>query len=120
MTFLVLQGVSQERAEPFVNTALAEGQNREDVEASKLVLSNPFDLAVIAELLNRGLTPNLLTLAEQQYQEMANDFRVQVNYPFPLRRFSEHVYENVLKDASDLNSNDFRHEESMLCSGRGW
>jgi len=67
--FLRLQEVDAEQAKAFVAVALNEQQPAQDLEANRLVLSNPFELSVIAQMLKQGSLPNLLTLREQQYQE---------------------------------------------------
>lgn len=59
--FLVAQEIQRGQVHEFLNGALTQ-QNARDLEASRLVLSNPFDLTVIGDMLKGGLTPNLLTL----------------------------------------------------------
>jgi hypothetical protein len=63
------------------------------IEAHRRVLSNPMDLTVVAQMLGRGLLPNLYKLEEQYYQTMAADFEMRNHREFPLTPFSTRVYD---------------------------
>jgi hypothetical protein len=115
--FLELQGIPEDQAKNFIETALAI-HNESDREASRLVLSNPFDLAVIADMLKRGLTPNLLTLPEQQYWSMAEKFKQRENYEFPLESFSDRVYQLTVDDQKAINPSGFSRELSVMAEDK--
>ena len=68
-----------------------EGQDTDD--ARLVVLSNPMEATLAAELLSKGEVPDLFRLVEQRYDAMAKEFEEQNGRPFPLINFSERVYE---------------------------
>jgi hypothetical protein len=115
--FLVLQGISEEQAQMVVTTATSM-PNECDREAARVVLSNPLDLAVIAEMVKWKITPNLLTLPEQQYKTMATKFRERENYEFPLARFSDAVYEMVIADRQTIASKGLIRELKVMAEDR--
>ena len=51
------------------------GQDAQDLKMNQVVLSNPFDLTVIAEMLQAESVPNLHALQRQQHESMAEVFQ---------------------------------------------
>jgi hypothetical protein len=81
------------------------------------VLSNPLDLTVVALMLAQGENPDLFHLQKQQYRSMADDYkRVNVGQEFPLKRFSEQVYQMRVKDEATIPEQEF--QEEILCMER--
>ncbi len=112
--FLCLKGVSRDGAKQFIQGALSAGQDVQDLKMNELVLSNPFDLTVIAEMLQSGTVPNLQALQRQQYESMAAGFRRLHRREFPLEAFSEHVYANVIADEERLDAKTFASEIAVM------
>jgi hypothetical protein len=82
-------------------------QNQEEQRATRIILSNPMDLTLVAQLLSQNETPDLLRLQEQQYQLMAADYRQKHLQPFPLLPFSECVYAMRLTDQTAIPEVEF-------------
>ncbi|MEM0967570.1 MAG: HEAT repeat domain-containing protein [Verrucomicrobiota bacterium] len=77
------------------------------------VLSNPMDLTVVADLIDRGEKPDLSALEEQQYNQMEREYeRVNAGQSFPLKPFSERVYEMRLNDEKRIS--DFEEELKVM------
>ena len=62
------------RCQDFVAEALRDGQPEAEREQVQLILANPMDLTVVAEMLARGKKPDVFRLREQQYRTMAADY----------------------------------------------
>ena len=60
--------------------------------AIRMVLSNPMDLTVVAQMLTQAERPDLLRLQEQQFRLVAVRFRRSALREFPLATFAESVY----------------------------
>ena len=84
--------------------------NQEEQRATRIILSNPMDLTLVAQLLSQNETPDLLRLQEQQYQIMAADYRQKHLQPFPLQLFSECVYDMRLTDQTAIPEAEFYDE----------
>jgi hypothetical protein len=65
----------------------------EDGNAAVMVLSNPLDATVAAELIAQGNTPDVLDLREQQYGEMAAQYKDKFGMEFQLQKVAETAYE---------------------------
>ncbi|HEY9649272.1 MAG TPA: hypothetical protein V6C95_01315, partial [Coleofasciculaceae cyanobacterium] len=78
------------------------------------ILSNPMDLTLVALMLSQGKTPNLFRLQEQQYKQMAEAFLHEWKYEFPLKKFSQAVYEMRLNDEKALPADIFYQELESL------
>jgi hypothetical protein len=116
--FLCLKGVPRDRAKQFVENPLSGEQDALDLKMNRLILANPFDLTVIAEMLQSGTVPNLQALQQQQYDLMTAAFRRLHNRAFPLEAFSEHVYENVIGDEERLNAKTFGSEVGQMAEAK--
>ena len=68
------------------------------------------DLTVIALMLSQGKQPDLFRLQEQQYQEMAKEYQHNWRQEFPLKKFSQAVYQMRLNDEKALPENEFYQE----------
>ena len=77
-------------------------------------LGNPMDATLAAELLAIGETPDVFRLVEQHYRVMAGDFRQMHGIDFPLRRFSERVYEARSSGDPYVRPQDFDAEVASL------
>ncbi|NEQ70224.1 MAG: HEAT repeat domain-containing protein [Symploca sp. SIO2D2] len=85
-------------------------QPKEELEAAQRILSNPMDLTLISLMLSQGKTPDLFHLQEQQYNQMAEEFLKEWRYEFPLKKFSQAVYQMRLNDQKALPAADFYQE----------
>jgi hypothetical protein len=96
------------RCREFVAEALPEVQSDADREQVQLILTNPMDLTVVAEMLARGEKPDVFRLREQQYRTMAADYQERnQGAEFPLAAFSEVVYKMRLEDQLFLSDDEF-------------
>jgi hypothetical protein len=109
-----LQGKDYEQAcLRYLTTALSNQQPAEELAAAQRILSNPMDLTIVAKMLATGTQPNLLRLQEQLYQLMAEDYQQMWKQEFPLKQFSEAVYQMRLKDQKASPAEEFYKE--VLC-----
>ena len=99
----------------YLAEAFNEQQSPEDLAATKRILSNPMDLTLVALMLSQGQQPNLFRLQEQQYQLMAAEYQREYQREFPLKRFSEAVYQMRLHDETIIPSEEFGSE--LVCLG---
>jgi uncharacterized protein (UPF0147 family) len=113
-----VKGSDYEQAcKDYLTTILSQQQSEEEQKAVRRMLSNPMELTIVAQMLARGKRPNLLNLQQQQYQEMAEDY-IDL-YPtrvFPLKAFSETVYQMRLHDKSAIPTDEWIDE--LLCMER--
>jgi hypothetical protein len=65
-------------------------------------------------MLSQGKTPDLFRLQEQQYKQMADEFLKEWNYEFPLKKFSDAVYQMRLNDEKALPADVFHQELQSL------
>ncbi|OUL28879.1 hypothetical protein BV375_17355 [Nostoc sp. 106C] len=98
----------------YLAEAFNEQQSPEDLAAAKRILSNPMDLTLVALMLSQGQQPNLFRLQEQQYQLMAAEYLREWHHEFPLKRFSQAVYQMRLNDESTIPAEDFKPELTSL------
>ncbi len=82
-------------------------KSKEIFEANQKVLSNPMDLTVVAHMLARDESPDLLHLQQQQYNVMSEEYKLINLSPFPIISFSEEVYHMRLEDRFTLQSGKF-------------
>ncbi len=94
----------------YLTTTLNPQQPKEELEAAQRILSNPMDLTLISLMLSQGKTPDLFNLQEQQYNQMAEEFLKEWRYEFPLKKFSQAVYQMRLNDEKALPAEDFYQE----------
>jgi len=102
-----------QECEKFIYQALGSSDNAyaNETKASQQILSNPMDLTVIASMLASGENPDLLHLQEQQYNVMAEEYKGKnLGIEFPLKTFSEEVYQMRLNDISAFPENKFSKE----------
>jgi len=87
---------------------LDQAHSEEDRSGARLVLSNPMDLTTAAQILVSDVRPTLKNLQEQQFRRMSREFRdAHPGQEFPLKQFSESVYERLLRDEVALDSGQF-------------
>ena len=110
-----IQGTAYEQAcKNYLTEAFNQQQSREELEAAQRTLSNPMDLTLVAQMLSQGKQPDLFRLQEQQYNEMAAEYLQEWKHEFPLKKFSEAVYQMRLNDEKALSGEVFYQElESM-------
>jgi hypothetical protein len=104
-------GVEYEnRCRAYLNEALSADQNEELLKEAQNILSNPLELTVLAHLLSNGKNPELIHLIEEHYEVMAKNYEEKNGREFPLRAFSEKLYQMKLKDQVSLpyDDNEFR------------
>ncbi|QIR35526.1 hypothetical protein HCG51_01340 [Tolypothrix sp. PCC 7910] len=98
----------------YLAEAFNEQQSPEDLAAAKRILSNPMDLTLVALMLSQGQQPNLFRLQEQQYQLMSAEYQREWHQEFPLRRFSQAVYQMRLNDETIIPAEEFQRELTSL------
>jgi hypothetical protein len=103
----------QQACTNYLAEALNDRQSPEELAAAQRVLSNPMDLTVVAQMLAMGKQPNLFRLQEQQYTLMAAEYCQLWKQDFPLKKFSEAVYQMRLNDENTLPAKTFYNE--LLC-----
>ena len=104
----------QQTCKDYLKQSLNPEQPREELAAVRRVLSNPMDLTLVALMLSGGDRPDLLRLQQQQYNLMATEFIQEWGHEFPLKKFSQAVYQMRLNDESALPVSEFYQElESM-------
>jgi hypothetical protein len=110
-----IQGTGYEKAcTSYLADALNPQQPPEELAAAQRTLSNPMDLSLVALMLSQGKTPDLFRLQEQQYNQMADEFLKEWNYQFPLKKFSDAVYQMRLNDEKALPAEAFYQELQSL------
>ncbi len=106
-----IQGNAYEQAcKNYLTEAFNQQQSREELEASQRILSNPMDLTLVAQMLSQDKQPDLFRLQEQQYKEMAAEYLQEWKHEFPLKKFSEAVYQMRLNDEKALSGEVFYQE----------
>ncbi|BAY90069.1 hypothetical protein FDUTEX481_05158 [Tolypothrix sp. PCC 7601] len=98
----------------YLAEAFNEQQSPEDLAAAKRILSNPMDLTLVALMLSQGQQPNLFRLQEQQYQLMSAEYQREWHQVFPLKRFSQAVYQMRLNDQTIIPAQEFQRELTSL------
>jgi len=91
----------------FLANALTNQSVSDDSVVTRHILSNPMDLTIVAQMLARNVQPDLFHLQEQQYKLMAEDYERSWNQPFPLKQFSEFVYQMRDKDDYAITGESF-------------
>jgi HEAT repeat protein len=110
-----IQGTDYEKAcIHYLADALNPQQAPEDLDAAQRTLSNPMDLSLVALMLSQGKTPDLFRLQEQQYKQMSEEFLKEWGYEFPLKKFSDAVYQMRLNDEKALPAEVFYQELQSL------
>ncbi|MEH2090919.1 HEAT repeat domain-containing protein [Nostoc sp.] len=103
-----VQGTDYEQATAsFLTKALTNQQSPQELSAIEKVLSNPMDLTVVALMLSQGEYPDLFHLQQHQYHLMAREYLQEWNQEFPLKKFSDAVYQMRLKDEQALPADEF-------------
>ncbi|MGB7442857.1 MAG: hypothetical protein WA919_17465 [Coleofasciculaceae cyanobacterium] len=103
-----LQGQAYQQAcQKYLTESLHSQQTPEELTAIQRVLSNPMDLTMIALMLSQGKQPNILGLQQQQYDLMAAEYLQEWKQEFPLKKFSQAVYQMRLDDQQALPKEEF-------------
>jgi len=102
----------------YVSALPQVGDPGDPVDPGLLVLCNPMDASLAAELLAQGERPDLFRLVEQRFQTMAAAFRVENGRDFPREAFAERVYEWRKADKADINVEGFEVEATELSEYR--
>ncbi|MBW4473849.1 MAG: HEAT repeat domain-containing protein [Stenomitos rutilans HA7619-LM2] len=111
-----VQGIAYEQAcRTFLENMLGAQTplSSEELKTARTILSNPMELTLAAWMLAGGVQPDLFNLREQQYKLMAEEYRRTWNQDFPLKQFSEAVYQQWLVDQKALRADKFYNE--LLC-----
>ncbi len=110
-----IQGADYEKAcTHYVADALNHQQAPEELDAAQRTLSNPMDLSLVALMLSQGKTPDLFHLQEQQYNQMAEEYLHEWKHEFPLKKFSQAVYQMRLNDEKAVPAEIFHQELQSL------
>jgi hypothetical protein len=110
-----IQGADYEKAcHSYLTDALNPQKAPEELDAAKRTLSNPMDLSLVALMLSQGKTPDLFHLQEQQYNQMAEEYLHEWNHEFPLKKFSDAVYQMRLNDEKAVPAEIFHQELQSL------
>ncbi|BAY85673.1 HEAT repeat-containing PBS lyase [Calothrix parasitica NIES-267] len=109
-----IKGSDYEKAcTKYLNQSFNTRQTPEELNAVKRILSNPMDLTLIALMVSQGEHPDLFHLQEQQYNLMAEEYERFWKQDFPLKQFSEAVYQMRVNDESALPDDEFYNE--LIC-----
>ncbi len=103
----------QKNCDRYLDKSFKTLQTREELTAIKRILSNPMDLTLVALMLSQGEHPNVFHLQQQQYNLMAEEYQRFWQQDFPLKQFSEAVYQMRLNDESALPDDEFYNE--LVC-----
>ncbi len=110
-----VQGNNYEQAcTSYLATALSKQQSPEELTPNQRVLSNPMDLTVVALMISQGEYPDLFHLQQQQYNLMAAEYLQEWNQEFPLKKFSDAVYQMRLNDEQALPGDKFQQVVQSL------
>ena len=112
----LVQGTAYEQAcRTFLDNMLGAqtSLSPEELKTARTILSNPMELTLAAWMLAGGVQPDLFNLRQQQYEQMAEEYRRTWNQDFPLKQFSEAVYQQWLLDQKALPADTFYNE--LLC-----
>ncbi|WP_044499936.1 HEAT repeat domain-containing protein [Nostoc sp. PCC 7107] len=91
----------------YLTQTLSQQQPPEELAANQRILSNPMDLSLVALMLSQGESPNLFHLQQQQYKLMAAEYLQEWKQEFPLKKFSDAVYQMRLDDEQALPAAEF-------------
>jgi hypothetical protein len=107
-----VQGDEYDRAcQTFLDTMLHHSSySAEEQKAAQAILSNPMELDLASRMLAANHPPDLFRLREQQYNLMATEYQQTWNQEFPLKPFSEAVYQLQLADKRALPADEFYNE----------
>ena len=98
----------------YLAQSLSNQQSSEELAANQRVLSNPMDLTVVALMISQSQYPDLFHLQEQQYNLMAAEYLQEWNQEFPLKKFSDAVYQMRLNDEQALPGDKFQQVVQSL------
>ena len=105
------------KCKKYLSKALSIEQSENILYFIKKLHSNPMDLSVISEMLINDIEPDPFQLQKQQYDIMAKKYKVNnINKPFPLKEFSEYIYQLRLNNNIELSYDTFPAE--LLCMER--
>ncbi|MGH8580737.1 MAG: sigma 54-interacting transcriptional regulator [Gammaproteobacteria bacterium] len=113
-----IKGEEYKRAcRDYLAWALAENQPCGVLEVTQRVLCNSMDLTVVAWMIAQREKLDLFHLERQQYRLMADDYkRVNVSQEFPLKPFSEQLYQMRMNDEAAIPEQAF--QEELRCMER--
>jgi HEAT repeat protein len=100
----------KEQCQAFINQIINNSLTSSEVKAVQSIISNPMELTLAAWAISAGKTPDLFHLREQQYEMMAAEYQHLWNQEFPLRSFSEAIYQLWLADKRALPATEFFNE----------
>lgn len=106
-------------AKRFLNSLIFEASNSGDEDAALLVLSNPFDLTLAADLIAQGADLTSDGLIEEAFrladEGPGNDsYRAVHNRPFPIKEFGLHAVKMRDIDRNWLEPGEFEAERPYL------
>lgn len=108
----------------FITGALDQAPGEGEREAAKIILSNPFDLTLAADLLARGHMPAATGLIDAAFR-LADEggpgepgYRAKAGVPFPLVAFGRHAVQMRLEDRNWFQPGEFEAEQPCLIHQR--
>jgi hypothetical protein len=100
----------------FIHHALDEAPTEDDRRAAALMLCNPFDLSLAADLLAQGTMPQATSLIDEAFR-LADEgtaaqpgHRAVAGQPFPLIHFGRHAVEMRVEDRNWFKADEFPTE----------
>jgi HEAT repeat protein len=107
----IVQGADYKQAcKRYLTEILQEKRSPQELAAAQQVLFNPMDLTLVALMLSQGKQPDLFHLQQQQYDLMAAEYQQMWQQEFPLKKFSQAVYQMRLNDEKALPDSEFNKE----------
>ncbi|MCI0755494.1 NACHT domain-containing protein [Teichococcus vastitatis] len=110
--------------EEFLRRNLDDAPSNEERSAAALVLSNPFDLTLAADLLAQGLLPSATALIDEAFRMAEHGIPGEPGYqavagqPFPLIRFGQLAVAMRLEDRNWFKPEEFPAELPSLLQRR--
>jgi hypothetical protein len=108
----------------FLDRGFDKAPSEDARHIAELMLSNPFDLSLAADLLAQGSMPQATALIDEAFRPADVGSPTQPGYrsvtgqPFPLERFAQHAINMRLEDRNWFKSDEFPAEISCLLERR--
>lgn len=104
-----------QRVDEYLAMSLSPELLPEQRKAALDVLSNPFDLSIVADMLKRSIQPKLYGLIEQEFQLADDEYRrTHSKSEFPIDAFIEAVYQSRINPSDSSVQTEFGDEIESL------
>ena len=108
---LLPESAYQKNCEAYLEKTFDSKLDKTSLRTNLLILSNPMELVLVAQLIARGENPSILDLQEQQYELMAEYYKyTNLGNNFPLAKFSKEVYQMRINDQPEIPAEAFQKE----------